>query len=409
MREEDSRKHVVVLNALGVGGGAAKSEMLISEGWQSLGYNVTRFNLQSPPLNPKGVGKPLLYKVKLGLEKLRMAFLEKAKAYRFGFSENNIGFLEAKDVLELQPDLVHIHWIGQAFMSIPEIGKVLNADVPVIWTMHDEWTFSGGCHYTFQCNHFESNCGNCLYFKKPRPTDLSFHSLSAKLLGWRPKNTAFVSPSQWLTTQAQKSALLKNQWCLTIHNPRPLPQILDKPKNSKFVVGAVAADLSNIYKGGEDLLAVFKALQKKMGSQVEFVVAGEDKKGVFSEGGLDVKCLGYLKSEEEMFRFLNEVDCFCITSLQENYPNVLLEAKLSGLPIIGYNIGGIPEIVGEHGYTFPVGSHDEIAEAGKQIFENSEVWRNRIPDMRQEIKDHNDPLKIAKEYEAVLKKLENNG
>src|SRR5580658_2709661 len=55
-----------------------------------------------------------------------------------------------------KPRLMHLHWLGAGVVSLDELARV---DVPVIWTLHDAWAFTGGCHYAGTCNGYQRHCG----------------------------------------------------------------------------------------------------------------------------------------------------------------------------------------------------------------------------------------------------------
>src|SRR5690349_16730195 len=63
-----------------------------------------------------------------------------------------------KRIRKVKPDIVHIHWIGKGVLRIEDFKRI---KVPIFWTMHDNFPFTGGCHLVFDCKKFESKCGEC--------------------------------------------------------------------------------------------------------------------------------------------------------------------------------------------------------------------------------------------------------
>jgi len=95
----------------------------------------------------------------------------------------------------VDPDIIHLHWINAGFLSI---GSLSAFEKPIVWTMHDMWPITGGCHYAGRCRRFESNCGRCPALGSSRSRDLS-------RLIWDKKSAVFdgldltvVTPSTWL-------------------------------------------------------------------------------------------------------------------------------------------------------------------------------------------------------------------
>jgi len=93
----------------------------------------------------------------------------------------------ADRVEEINPDIVHLHWISEGFVSIDSLS---NVDIPIIWTLHDMWAFTGGCHYSNGCTKYQDTCGKCPYLNSTRQNDLSKKVLEQKappVNGWQIK------------------------------------------------------------------------------------------------------------------------------------------------------------------------------------------------------------------------------
>lgn len=397
---------IVVLNAFRFGGGAAKSANLISAYLEKRGVDVSFLSYDN---FAQWKNKPWWFYFAVGWEKLKFSFVEKSKNHRFGFSSNHLGYITSQIIQKEQPDLIHIHWVGQSFVSIKGMGDILKLGVPVVWTMHDEWAYTGGCHYTFSCQAFTNECGNCVYLKNGSSSDISHSNWMSKKKYWPLDNLTLVTPSSWLAEKSLTSKLFSGVRTEVINNPRPSDGTELKPKNDQvFIVGAVAADLSNIYKGGAELKMILKKVYSLLGDKAQFVLVGEDKDNLFDSLEFPIEKLGYLKSEREMFDFLDRIDCFCISSLQENYPNVLLEAGIKGVPIAGFDVGGICEIAQKGtGLLSAVGDTDGVANSIQEIYKNRMVWAEKRASIRQNIIANNAPQLIADKYYSLFENLLN--
>ena len=84
----------------------------------------------------------------------------------------NIGFINNyvdRTIRDIDPDIIHLHWINH-FVSIKNIAKF---NKPIVWTMHDSWAFTGGCHIPYPCENFNTQCGKCPQLNSTRMHDLS--------------------------------------------------------------------------------------------------------------------------------------------------------------------------------------------------------------------------------------------
>ncbi|RYD86423.1 MAG: glycosyl transferase group 1, partial [Sphingobacteriales bacterium] len=138
-----------------------------------------------------------------------MFFYEKDKSVRFAFSTANAGNDIAAEAIIDNADVLHLNWTNAGFQSINNLKQLFALNKPVVWTLHDMWAFTGGCHYSGGCDHFVNQCGNCWMLRKPHKNDLS-HT------GWlnkfsmldEAKNLTIVTCSNWLGNMARQSSLL---------------------------------------------------------------------------------------------------------------------------------------------------------------------------------------------------------
>ncbi|MEM9808495.1 MAG: glycosyltransferase, partial [Cyanobacteria bacterium P01_D01_bin.56] len=109
----------------------------------------------------------------LGRMRISGGFLPN-KLYRsrkgVGFSSQWLPDNIASSVRAIQPDIIHLHWINHSFVQIETLSKL---GFPLVWTLHDMWPFTGGCHYSSTCNLYTSSCGNCPILRSNQKSDLS--------------------------------------------------------------------------------------------------------------------------------------------------------------------------------------------------------------------------------------------
>lgn len=256
-------------------------------------------------------------------------------------------------------DIIHLEWINQGMLSLRNIQKILESGKPVVWTMHDMWPATGICHLTLACQNFQTQCGNCMYLPHHGSDgDLSHRVWKQKQKVYASGNIHFVACSNWLAAQAKASGLLQNHVVTTIPNPidthlfTPNDKVaaarrLGLPSDKQLVLFA-SQRITNENKGIQYLIEACKQLvaaHPEMKNSVGLVMLGghaEELEGAFS---LPTYSLGYVNDTKKIVDVYNAVDVFVLPSLSENLPNTIMEAMSCGVPCVGFNVGGIPEMI----------------------------------------------------------------
>ncbi|MBN2522177.1 MAG: glycosyltransferase [Bacteroidales bacterium] len=264
-----------------------------------------------------------------------------------------------------EADIIIIHWVQGEFLSVSAYRKLAKLGKPVIIVMHDMWTFTGGCHYSFSCEKYKSECYDCQIFADHKRFDLSKKGFSAKRkLFLSCGNFLFISPSKWLQSCANESSLLKAKHVYHIPNIlddrvfKPFHksiarQIIDIDNDARVIAfGAVTVD--SPYKGWDYLRKALEILDRELGSDnILLLVFG---KGVSEKMADSIpfrkRFMGYLKDETSLALVYNAADVFVTPSLADNLPTTVLESLACGTPVVGFKTGGIPEMIKhkENGY-----------------------------------------------------------
>jgi len=257
-------------------------------------------------------------------------------------------------------DVIHLHWINQGMLSLSEISRIIASGKRVVWTMHDMWPFTGICHHAAGCCHYEKGCGDCPFLTAPSRTDLSQQLFQKKMKAYNGGRITFVACSHWLKELADKSPLTAGHKVTTIPNPidtahyhpmdkRALRRKLQLPEKSKIVLFA-AVKASDPRKGMEYLVEASQIIAQQQ-KEILFLIAGNNGEEMGKRLSLPARCLGYV-APQEMAEVYNAADLFVTPSLQENLPNTIMEAMACGTPCVGFDTGGIPEMIthGKNGY-----------------------------------------------------------
>jgi glycosyltransferase involved in cell wall biosynthesis len=249
-------------------------------------------------------------------------------------------------------DAVNIHWVNE-WISLENLVAKSNQK-PMIWTMHDMHAFTGGCHYSHHCMGFEIECKNCPMLVHSSIPQLAHHF-------WKSKKTALyihqpklriVAPSQWMVDLASKSSLFSEFTGTRIFNSldtsvfKPLPQemcvsVLGLPKNKKIML-AVSQSLKDRRKGFSILIEALKRVPDPENWVLCTVGKLHDETSVI---GVEHIHLGSIHDERLMAIIYNSASMFVHPATEDNLPNVVVEALCCGLPVAGFQIGGMPEMI----------------------------------------------------------------
>ncbi len=292
-------------------------------------------------------------------ERLYILPRERYYTMRYNFSIANFGRDISDFPLVREADIIHLHWVNQGFLSIKSLKTLASLGKPIVWTLHDMWPFTGGCHYAGTCLEFNEHCGYCPFLRNPDKTDLSVQQYKAKKELYSSMNLTVVSCSQWLNSLASCSALLSKKHCVSIPNPidtsvfSPFDKMecrrqLGLPLDKKLVLFG-AAKVTDIRKGFrylEEALRIISDSFPLIAKEMELIIFGRVKgNGINIPSGFKTHNLDFIHDTQTLVKLYNAADVFVLPSLQDNLPNTVVESLACGTPVVGFRIGGVPEMV----------------------------------------------------------------
>ena len=254
-------------------------------------------------------------------------------------------------------DVVHLHWIGDNFLPIQQLARI---KAPIVWTLHDMWAFTGGCHYARDCERYIVACGDCPQLVKPALDDISARVNAAKRRAWTETSMTIVCPSNWLADCAAQSAVLRDKRIEVIANPidhsafKPIDKAAARktfnlPLNKKLILFGAAGGTGDPRKGFTYLRQALQSLPAS--SDIELVVFGARQKEDLSVN-LPLHQVGALVDSVSLSLLYSACDVYVLPASHENLPNTLMEALSCGTPCVAFATGGVSDLVNhqQNGY-----------------------------------------------------------
>lgn len=260
-------------------------------------------------------------------------------------------FLKKLD--KIKPDIIHLHNIHGNYINYPLLFKYINKNqIPVIWTLHDCWSYTGKCVYYdyIKCEKWKNECKNCKQLREyPKSYFFDFSKKE-----YRKKKDTFTSitnmhiitPSEWLAREVEKS-FLQRYPVQVIKNGIDLSKFKKVESNfrkkynieEKFIVLGVASEWTK-RKGADTFIELSKALNTNY--QIVMVGLTEEQKNNFPDNIIKINKTNSIQELAEIYSCAN---VFVNPTLEDNFPTTNIEALACGLPVITYNTGGSVEAV----------------------------------------------------------------
>ncbi len=352
--------NVLIVNTSEKTGGAAIAANRLMEALNANGMKAKMLvrDKQTDTLTVAGVPRSPWLKWKFVWERLTI-FLHNH------FSKKNLWLADianmGTDITQLEEfkwaDVIHLHWVNQGFLSMKNLEKIVQSGKRIVWTLHDQWPYTGICHYTDGCERYQEHCHHCPLLGGGGAKDLSYKVFEQKRELYQLVNhIKFVGCSQWITDLAKKSALIS----AATHIPNTINQAIFHPTDKlaardahglphdKHLLLFSSLKVTDKRKGIDYLIEACRLLHEQhpeWDNKIGIVVVGKKTEAMQGMFPYPLYPLEYISDERQMALLYTAVDAFITPSLQDNLPNTIVEAMSVGTPCVGFRVGGIPEMI----------------------------------------------------------------
>ena len=419
---------VLIVSNTDAGGGAANGALRLCECLNRVGVSSTLLVVKTQTssrfvtvgLCKKSLLKKVMYRLYSYVE--RYFFKSFSTTNTIQHSLNFISNIDVDYINNTDCDIVNLHWICFDTLNAKDIAKI---NKPIVWTMHDSWPACGAEHHPNILENDERYKQKYTRLNKPKSTkgvDLCRIAWKYKYKHLHNKKITFTAPSEWEANVLRQSSLFGHRKCVRI--PNLLGQEVFKPvsvetkKSLRLIFGlsenkrticfgaAGFGTTKSDLKGGWYLKEALTNLQHK--DLYQIVVFGPKQGVLFDNLGIQVLYTGFQTNSEILSKFYGMCDVFVCPSIIENLPFTILESMSCGLAVVGFNQGGIPDLIQhkKNGYLAKCYDFMDLKSGIEDCFENLNVYQNESLEIVK--KDYDSDI-ITKQYIDLFKEVIKEG
>ncbi len=409
---------ILYLNGADVEGGAAKAATRLLQGVNEHGADARLYVQRKYSDLPLVDGPRSLLGKTLGFARPTIEQL------LFGISPKKVNgpfsaaFLPdglSVQVCSMNPDIVHLHWVAR-MMRLETLRRLT---VPIVWTLHDSWAFTGGCYLPGDCTRYRESCGACPVLGSARENDLSHWVWGRKEKAWHGLNLTIIAPSRWMAACARASSLLHNVSIEVIPNGvdvqryKPVEKYAARerfslPHDKKLILfGAKSATLDrnkgfHLYTEAlRELTAIIK------NDLVELVFFGSVEPDKLSNLGFKSHYLGWQNDDSTLSQLYSAADVFVLPSIQESLGYTVMEAMACGTPSVAFCQGGVPDLIDhqQNGYLAKPYEPSDLAQGIAWVLESDDRRKKLSFQARCKVKQEFALERIADRHLALYRDI----
>ncbi len=288
-----------------------------------------------------------------------------------------------------ESDLVNLHWVA-GFVDSRMVSAIANSVAPVVWTMHDMLPLTGGCHYDSGCGRYLQGCGCCPKLASTDSSDPTARTWEKKLAALAKvpnRSLHVVAPSNWLADCARNSPLFAGKGVSLIPNSIDTETFAPRDKAAARTALGISAeakaillisqDINTPRKGSDQFVAAFSTLDSRSAENLVLLTVGAGIPNLSLP--IAHRHVGEIRDDRRLSEIYSAADVFVLPSRQDNLPNTMIEAMACGTPVVGFAVGGIPDMVRseETGILVQAGDIAGLRQAVERVFNDRDL-RNRM-------------------------------
>lgn len=313
--------------------------------------------------------------------------------------------IDIKKILDLyKPDILHLHWICGNFISIEDLTYI---NVPIVWTLHDMWSFVGAEHVNFDDSFIDG------YDEKKDP--INYYTFQRKKEAYKNLKIYPVGVSDWITQKSKSSPLFSNYRFTTIPNIVSTEDFFCEDKrisrsyygfNQEDIYILFGSDYIDENKGYKYIEDIMTKMEEEKRSNVHFVFFGTiDYKLKFNY--IKVNFMGYINNIESLRKLYSSVDLLVVPSKIESFCLVAAESIACGTPVISFDTSGLRNIVidGVTGYKVKEFSSEKIYDKINQIIEEKKQSKFKSKDLEDFVRKNFNSEIVSNKYENLYKSI----
>ncbi len=413
---------ILLINTYDLRGGAARATWRLFEGLKETRHQVNLLVQEKRSADPDVIlaaspGSRLLNTFRPYLD---FAIPLIHTRQRVLFSTAMIPDKIVEQIDRLNPDVVHLNWVTGGFIRIESLAQI---NRPLIWTFHDLWPFTGGCHNPLTCTSYKQTCGRCPILHSTRENDLSKRVFQRKQSVYSEiRDMTITTPSRWLAQRVKESTLLGNRIVVVIPNGLDTSVFrssgregarkrLNLPTGKKIILfGAIRATETPL-KGFGLLVQALKILNR---TDHQLVVFGSSSAGKTGISGLDVRFFGLVNNLETLIDLYSAADVVAVPSYQEVFGQAASEALACGTPVVAFGATGLLDIVAHKhtGYLARPFDTGDLAEGIRWLIEDpvryGRISENAAKQAREKFDIRETSIRYISLYREVIKRFNNS-
>jgi glycosyltransferase involved in cell wall biosynthesis len=401
---------ILIVNTSDIHGGAARAayrlhRSLLDEGVESRMLVQSKSSNDLTVIGPKSKIQQAVGKIRFAMDSLPGRYYKNIS--KTLFSSGWVPFSRIVNrINEINPDVVHLHWIAGGMMPIEDLAKI---KAPIVWSLHDMWPFTDGYHYdsAFDIQNY-GLAEEPKVFIQPK-------NFKRKANTYRKLNRlTIIGLSKWLKDCSWQSKLLGDKPHINFPNPidtstfSPINKIqarafFNLPVDKKIILFGALGAVSDRRKGSREL---FEALEH-VSADYELVIFGSNEPQNSQSLQQKANYLGYLNDDVSLHMLYCAADVMVVPSLQENLSNSIMESLACGIPVVGFNIGGNPDLIDHklNGFLAKPFDTSDLAKGIEWVL-NSDMYDHLCQNARKkvlrEFENHVVALKYIKLYEKII-------